>query len=155
MSALKSIQLAIELATRQRDQLLRVVGQVQQGLIHAQAQLDQLQGYSDDTDARWSTGAGHAVSVELMQHHYQFMDRLQQAITMQTGVIAQAQNDLERARKAALDAEFRLSGLQQVLRQRELALQKIQLKREQRQSDEFAAMLYARTQLTPISGESA
>jgi flagellar FliJ protein len=81
------------------------------------------------------------------------MDRLQQAIVMQTGVISGVVQQLEQAKRNLLQAEFRLSGLNQILKTRKAALLRGQQVREQRQTDEFAAMQHARNRAMPMSGE--
>jgi len=145
MSELNGILLAIELATRKRDELAKGVVKVQRSLGFAQDQLAQLVGYAGDTDARWEGSAARAVTTELMRHHYQFMGRLQQAIAMQGAAITQINEQLEQARQTLLQAEFRLVGLSQVLKSRQLVLQRGRARSEQKQTDEFAALLHART----------
>lgn len=145
MSELRSILLAIELAEGQRDDLALVQARAQRSLDAAQEQMLQLQGYAMDTDARWIGGGGITRSTELIRHHYQFMERLQQAIDMQRGALAKLEQQLELERQALLQAEFRLSGLNQILKTRKAGLLLKQRKREQQQSDEFAALLHSRT----------
>lgn len=153
MSELKSVQLAIELATRDRDELAKIVARVERSLTFAHNQMGQLEGYAAETDVRWIGSGERNVSPELMRHHYQFMDRLQQAISMQSGAVANTGRQLEQAKANLLRAEFRLSGLNQVLKNRRAALQGKERRREQRQTDEFAAMQHARNRAQPMSGE--
>jgi flagellar biosynthesis chaperone FliJ len=58
------------------------------------------------------------------------------------------------AEKALLEAEFRLAGLNHVLKTRQVALQLIQKRHEQRITDEFASMQHARTAAQALSGET-
>ncbi len=153
MSALKSVLLAIELATRQRDDLTKTSARVERNLIFARGQMQQLQGYSADTDARWTGAGSRGISLELVRHQYQFMDRLQQAIAMQSTVIANTERQLELAKANVLQAEFKLSGLNSILKTRQAALLRAQGRREQRHTDEFAAMQHARNRAQPMSGE--
>ena len=113
-------------------------------LQYAQGQLSQLENYSNDTDARWVGGHAVNLSVELIKHHYQFMDRLQNAVSLQHGVIKNLEQQLSLAHQKLLQAEYRLAGFKQVLKGRRLALNGVQQRREQRITDEFAAMRYAR-----------
>ena len=83
MSQHKSIRLAIELATRQRDEAARAVAHMNRNLGFARDQMAQLDGYAADTDARLIGARDGVLSAELIRHHYQFMDRLQQAISLQ------------------------------------------------------------------------
>jgi flagellar FliJ protein len=153
MSELKSVILAIEHATLRRDELAKAAARVERNLQFAHQQMAQLEGYASDTDARWTQSASRDISVELIRHQYQFMDRLQQAIAMQSGVIAGVQRQLDQAKSGLLNAEFRLSGLNQVLKTRKMTLARGQRMREQRQMDEFAAMQHARNRMLPMSGE--
>lgn len=146
MSKLRAFELAIELATRQRDAQAQKHAQAQRNCEFAKNQLAQLQGYANDTDARWIGSSMPAVSGELIRHHYQFVDRLQQAVQMQHGVIANMDRQLASAHQVLLQAEFRLAGLQQVLKTRQAAAQRVAQQREQRMTDEFASQRYAQRQ---------
>jgi flagellar FliJ protein len=72
------------------------------------------------------------------------MDRLQNAVSLQHGVIKNLEQQLSLAHQKLLQAEYRLAGFKQVLKGRRLALNGVQQRREQRITDEFAAMRYAR-----------
>ncbi|MEY3445765.1 MAG: hypothetical protein RIR45_520 [Pseudomonadota bacterium] len=154
MSELRSVLLAIDLATRQRDDLARAAAKARRDVGFAQVQMAQLQGYAGDTDARWTGSASTGLSTELMRHHYQFMGRLQQAIAMQKDVMENTNRQLALAEKALLSAEFRLSGLNRVLETRQAARLLTQRRREQRQTDEFASMLHARSTTNPLRGDA-
>ncbi len=153
MSELRSIHLAIELATSQRDALAQAHAQAQRNLGFSHDQMAQLQGYARDTDVRWMGASSVTRSAELIRHHYQFMERLQQAINLQVGVMDKMQQQLAEAHKALLQAEFRLSGLNQILKSRQAALLLRQKRREQQQTDEFAALMHTRKKLLNKQGE--
>ncbi len=144
MPKFRALELAIEQATQQRDALARQHAQAQRALQYGQGQLSQLENYSNDTDARWIGGHAVNLSVELIKHHYQFMDRLQNAVSLQKGVIGNLTQQVTRAHQTLLQAESRLAGFNQLLTTRRLALNVVQQRREQRATDEFAAMRYAR-----------
>jgi flagellar FliJ protein len=148
MSKFRALELAIVQATQQRDARARTHAQAQQSLHHAQEQLTQLQNYSNDTDARWIGGHAVNLSVELIKHHYQFMERLQSAVALQQGVIVGQESQLQAAQQALLQAEFRLAGFKQVLKTRRAALAVQQQRREQRITDEFAATRHAQAAAT-------
>lgn len=154
MSNLKGVLLAIELATRQRDEAAQVSAKAKRALEFARDQMAQLESYAGDTDARWTGSASVARSGELIRHHYQFMDRLQQAILLQSDVIRSAGHQVELADKGLLQAEFRLAGLNQVLKARQAALDVTQRRREQRLTDEFASLQHARTRAQFMNGET-
>ena len=153
MSELKSIVLAIELATRKRDDLAKAAARMEKTLQFAKVQMNQLEGYAAETDARWIQSGTEGRSVELMRHHYQFMERLQHAIGLQSGVMANTGQQVEAAKQLLLQAEYRLAGLNQVLKTRQAEVLLREQRREQRQTDEFAAMLHARNTRMSRSGE--
>lgn len=144
MSPFRALELAIEQATQQRDAQARKHAQAQRTQHHALDQLAQLTHYSNDTDARWIGGHAVDLSVELIRHHYQFMDRLQNAVTLQQGVVRNLEQQLAKAHQLLLQAESRLAAFKQVLKTRHLALNLVQQRREQRATDEFAAMRHSR-----------
>lgn len=153
MSALSAIVLAIDLATSKRDDLAKQVAHISRSLWFAQDQMAQLQSYAGDTDAKWAGSTSRILSVELIRHHYQFMARLQNAIRLQSDVVQQTSEQLESAKRTLLQAEFRIASLSQLLKARQDALGLKQARYEQRQTDEFAAMLHARTRARSLSGE--
>ena len=145
MSKSRAIRLATELATRQRDGLAQRHAQAIRNLDFAKSQLAQLEGYSRDTDGRWvAGGSAVALSTELIRHHYQFMDRLQQAVQMQLGVISRMEAAVATARKALLQAEYRVTGLNQVQKARETEVRMESQRRQQRTSDDFAGLMHIR-----------
>ena len=153
MSGLKSVLLAIEHASLRRDELAKAVARVERSQNFARDQMAQLKGYAADTDARWTGSGARGLSLELVRHQYQFMDRLQQAIELQSGVLANTARQLELAKANLMQAEIRLSGLNQILKSRQIAMLGQQRRREQRQTDEFAALQYTRNRALPMSGE--
>lgn len=152
MSALKSVALAIVVATRQRDQAGKQLMQAQRACQFAQGQLDQLESYAADSESRWITSAQVSMAPELLQHHYQFMGRLRHAIGMQDGVMDDLKRQLGIVKKMTLDAEYRLAGLQQVMKKKQADLARVMARREQKQMDEFAAMQFARVSTRPRHG---
>lgn len=153
MSAVKSVLLAIDVATRKRDQAGKNLGQAQQAWLAAQDQMAQLESYAADTDVRWTATAQICATPELMHHHYQFLGRLHHAIGLQRGVLEDLNRQIEGVKKLLLEAEFRLSSLKQVLKKKQSDSAMLQTRREQRQMDEFAALQYGKTAARYYSGE--
>jgi flagellar protein FliJ len=144
MHKFHGLQLAIDMAVQQRDARLTALGQAQGRLRIGQQQQDQLQSYANDTDSRWASGASVAISAELVRHHYQFVGRLQHAIGMQEGVIANLVRQQEASRAELAQAEAKVAGLRKVLASRLEAAEQVAQRREQAQMDEMAALAYAR-----------
>jgi len=140
MSGVKSFLLAIDLAGRKRDDAIQVLMQAQRGHLFAQDQLAQLETYATETESKWTVTAQSGTTPEMLRHQYQFMDRLQQAIGLQNGVLENETRKVDAAKRMVLTAEFRLHGLKQVLKKKRADLAALQSRREQKQMDEFAAM---------------
>ncbi|MBX9961181.1 MAG: flagellar export protein FliJ [Burkholderiaceae bacterium] len=144
MSALTSLTLAIEVAERARDQADQAWQQARRGLQFARGQLEQLESYAADTEARWGTAAAVTVSAELMRHHQHFMQRLRHAMGLQTGVVNDLERQAETARVQRVQQEVRLKALQQLLEKKLAERARLQARREQKQMDEMAILAHAR-----------
>lgn len=144
MSSLNALNVAIEAAERKRDAARTTMQERQRAQQAAQAQIDQLQGYVLEMQARWGAQEGLAVQPEVMHHQYQFMERLQHAIGLQTRVVADQDIRLETARQALLAAELRVTSLQKVVQARSRDVALAQMRREQKDTDERATMAFFR-----------
>jgi len=130
---------AVELAQRQRDEAGQALAQVLRRHDNARLQMEQLESYAADTQARWSVGGQTQTSPQIVGHYYQFMARLEQTITLQQGVIDDVQGHCQAARQSLRDAELHMAGLSRLLEKRQRELARAAARQEQRQSDEFAA----------------
>lgn len=139
MSGIKSFLLAIDMATRERDRASQGLMRVRDAHLFAQEQMTQLQGYAEETESRWTAAAQTSTTPELMRHHYQFMERLQHAIGLQKVVLENSGRKVDAARQLVLEAEFRLLGLKQMVNKKQADVAALQARREQKQTDEFAA----------------
>ncbi len=153
MSGLDSIRLAVELATRQRDQARQDLAQAQQVLQFAQDQFNQLEGYAEETQGRWVTQSAGQSTPELMRHYYQFMDKLYQAIAMQSQVLHDANQRVQAREKALLEAEFKLASRETVRDGLQKAANQRRDRREQKQLDELAALQHRKSHPHPDQGE--
>ena len=142
MSSLNALAVAVEAASRKRDDARRALQDAQAAQQAALAQLEQLEGYARETEARWGVKADTAMKPEVMYHHYQFMNRLGHAAGIQTGVVGDHAHRVEAARQALLQAELRLASLRKVVDKRRQELELAQMRREQKQTDERAALQY-------------
>ena len=142
MSSLNALMIAIEMATRKRDEARQALRERQHAFDAAKSQMDQLESYTLEMQQRWGATEGAAMKPEVMFHHRQFMERLQHAIYLQTKVVADQSIRLETAQKALMATELRLSSLNKVVeaRRRDIAL--AQMRRDQKQTDERAALQF-------------
>ncbi|MCB2004660.1 MAG: flagellar export protein FliJ [Burkholderiaceae bacterium] len=139
MTGTGGLTVAVELATRKRDEAGQALAQVLRRHDHALQQLDQLSSYAADTQGRWSVSAQTHTSPQIVGHYYQFMARLDQTIALQQGVIDEAHRQCLAARKVLMEAEVYLAGLQRLLEKRRQEYARLAARREQKQTDEFAS----------------
>lgn len=139
MSSLSSLQVALKVAEMHRDQAGVALGKVVQQETFARDQLHQLQSYAQETENRWLRTGQSGLTPGLMQHHYQFMGRLDHATGLQHAVVEEAGRRVERQRKAVVDAEMRVGTLQKLLQRKHADAQAAAARRDQREMDEFAA----------------
>lgn len=153
MSTLNSLELAVDVARRLRDQAQQDLNQAQQSLLFEQGQFMQLQTYSDETEARWITQSRSVSSPELMRHYYQFMGKLQQAVQMQRDIVQDAQRRVELRQEALLQAEFTLSARDSLCQQARVDLRARSERHEQKQLDDMAAAQHLRHRRSLDTGD--
>jgi flagellar FliJ protein len=154
MADQKALLLAIDLATARRDEAQNQLQSLAQAQAHAQDQMEQLKQYAVETEQRWMQGAQISTSPEMLRHHYQFMGRLEQAIGLQEGVLANHEQRIVAARQLLIQAECRLGSFKQVLASRRLATAKARQRQEQKQMDEFASLQTQRQQRLQAENET-
>ncbi|SFF28929.1 flagellar export protein FliJ [Paracidovorax wautersii] len=153
MSSLQAFLVAVEMAERQRDAARQALQDIRRTRHAAQQQFDQLQGYAEEIQDRWGAREDMVVKPEVMHHQYQFMDRLGQAIGMQNGVLDEQAGRVHAAEQRLLQAELRLASLKKVVDKRRRELEQLQARREQKQTDERAAIQAARADRRPMGEE--
>ena len=142
MHKFNSLQLVIELAETTREQMLADLQKFRKSHAYANSQMAQLEQYAAETQERWARNAQLGTAPELLRHHYQFMERLQQAIALQANVIAGSSRTVQLAEQKLLQAELRLASLKLVLTKRLNALDTQRQRLEQKVTDEFATLQF-------------
>ena len=142
MSSLNALMIAIEMAVRKRDDARQALRERQHAFDAAKSQMEQLENYAAEMQQRWGATEGASLKPEVMVHHRQFMERLEHAINLQTRVIADPSIRLEAAQKALMAAELRLTSLNKVVETRRRDMELAQMRREQKQTDERAALQF-------------
>ena len=154
MSALSALSVAVDLAERKRDEARRLLQDALRAQQAARDQMEQLKGYAQETQNRWGMRANAQVQPEVMYHHYQFMGRLQHAMDLQTTVVASHDGRITAAQQALLATELRLASLTKLADKRRQEHELLQTRREQKQTDERAAMQHRATSSSPDGRES-
>lgn len=154
MSALSALSVAVDLAERKRDEARRLLQDALRAQQAARNQMEQLQGYAQETQNRWGMRANAQVQPEVMFHHYQFMARLQHAMDLQTTVVASHDGRITAAQQALLATELRLASLKKLADKRRKEHELLQARRDQKETDERAALQYRSASSGPDGRES-
>lgn len=142
MSSLNALMIAIEMATRKRDEARQVLRERQQSYASAQGQMEQLQSYMQEMAQRWGPHEGAEFKPEVMYHQRQFMQRLEHAIELQTKVLRDQELRLQAAQHALMTTELRLTSLEKVVQMRRRDMALAEQRRDQKQTDERAALQF-------------
>lgn len=132
----------LEVASLKRDEALRALGQAQREYQQATAQLQQLQGYTQESLQRWGSRATQGVSPMLMATQQTFMAKLEHAVTFQNGVLQRLQLNIDHCQQLVMQAERDLASLNKFAERREQQWQHQLQRQDQRQNDEMAANLH-------------
>jgi len=144
LPGMRGLQLAIDVATGRRNEASRVWVETDRGYRQACAQMAQLDSYALETESKWAVAAQVRAAPEIVHHYYQFMGRLEQAIDLQGGVVADLLRQSTAARQVLLEAELRLVSLTRLLEKRQSEARRRHAGQEQRHSDELAAQQHRR-----------
>ncbi len=150
---LQTLDKVIELAEKRRDEALGTLGQMQRELQHAQDQMAQLQGYAQESEARWAVRSGAGVDVAQLMHQRQFMDKIDHAMAFQRGVIHERQAMLDRCQAQVHAAERDLASLRKFTDLKRQAQQQRAQRQEQKHTDEIALTIHLRQRLAQAQAQ--
>jgi flagellar FliJ protein len=126
-------------AERERDEASLAHQQARAAHEAAQAQSDQLIAYRGEYEARFREQFKSNGSVSILQCYQGFSARLGQAIEQQGQVALHAAKRMEQARQALLEQELRVASVRKLLERRLGELRQAADRRDQKQTDEYAA----------------
>lgn len=148
MAELTILHTAQQVAQQQRDRVLVQLQEAQRQCVAATGQLEQLDSYAVETQNRWGLAAGQHTTPHTLQHFGQFMQRLQQAISLQQQALQRHEHNLRTQQQHLLRVETRIAALSLLLEKRQLALRRQRSRQEQKQMDELAALQHRRHRTT-------
>jgi len=140
----KQLDTVLEVAGLRRDDALRLLGQAMRALEQGQQQLQQLESYAAESQARWNTRASQGVTPQLLHHHRQFMARLAEASQFQRDVIARLEADVQRCQAQVVLAEREVAALDKYLDRKRQAALRANERQDQKFNDEMAANAHRR-----------
>jgi flagellar protein FliJ len=126
-------------AERERDDALAAMQRANEAHLAAQSQADQLLAYRGEYEARFKEQFSRKSSIEILQCYQGFSARLGQAIDQQQHIAGHAALRLEQSRDGLRNQEMRVASVRKLLERRVQELRLAADRRDQKQTDEFAA----------------
>lgn len=138
MESMRSLQLLLQHEQRQCDEAQAVLLRADQAARRAHEQRDQLVAYRGEYEARWSAQFRSGSAVQIVLHYRSFMQRLDQAVAMQSRQAEVTERHAAQARQRLLDCERRVASVRKLLERRGAELAQCSRQLEQKASDEQA-----------------
>ena len=146
-NAIQTLNKVVVLAQKRRDETLSQMAQLKREMAQAQDQMQQLQNFAEEAQARWSQRSGAGVDAQVLHHHRQFMQKIDHAAAFQRGVLGQRQAQIDQVQKQVHVSERDLAGLRKYTAIKVQALLQSAQRQEQKQTDEMALSIYLRQRL--------
>lgn len=146
MATSSALDTLIELATQQTDEAAKRLGRAVRTGEEAQQKLQMLLQYRDDYMDRFHASLQSGLSAAGYRNFQLFLDKLDEAIKGQQRVVQDTQQRVTRERGAWQDSERKRISYDTLGDRALKAHQLKEMRREQKQTDEFAAraLLYKR-----------
>ncbi|MBU0623072.1 MAG: flagellar export protein FliJ [Gammaproteobacteria bacterium] len=138
-----TLQPLVHLAHQRNDAATRKLGQLNQQHQTAQSKLETLQQFRKDYQTKFQEEAKHGMAPADMKNFQDFIDRLDQAIRQQQGVIAKTGAGVQTGRSELLDTTRKMKSFDTLAQRHVEAERKLEAKAEQRIQDEHAGRLSA------------
>ena len=126
-------------AERERDAARAGMQRAMEAHQAALVQADQLVAYRGEYEARFREQFSRKSSIDILQCYQGFSARLGQAIDQQQHIAGHAALKLEQSRENLRDQELRVASVRKLLERRVTELRQMADRRDQKQTDEFAA----------------
>lgn len=136
MNALHTL---LEQADAARDAALAEHQRAVRGQQAAEHQAEQLVDYRREYVQRFGSRFGRAGAVELLRCYQGFMGRLDDAVSQQKQIVAQAVSRVRATQAALQAAELRAASVRKLIERRLAEAAQAESRREQKASDEFAS----------------
>jgi flagellar FliJ protein len=150
-SNLQALNVLLERAEAERDEALRDLQQAQSRAQSARHQHEQLTQYRSDYQSRWGQQFAQRTTTQILGCYQNFGLRLDQAIGQQANVAGYADQRLLAAQDRLRERELRVASVRKLIERRNADALRLQLRQEQRSTDEQAARAAMRNRgLSPL-----
>ncbi|HEX7633649.1 MAG TPA: flagellar export protein FliJ [Noviherbaspirillum sp.] len=139
MAQSSALDTLIDLATKETDEAAKRLGRAVRVSEEAEQKLQLLLQYRDDYIARFQSNMQAGLSIAGYRNYQLFLDKLDEAINGQQKIIQDAQRRVGTERGAWQSSERKRISFDTLATRAEKAYQLKETRREQKQTDEFAA----------------
>lgn len=140
--AVSKYQLLIRLAAEKCDDAAQVMNHARQRMETARQRLQQLAQFLADYLHRRIAHGEQGMAAGQWVDYQKFIERLQEAIAVQRQEVDSSQQAYQRATDAWQAARKKLKALEKLQEQEDMRARLREAKREQKQTDEFAARIF-------------
>ena len=140
--AVSKYQLLIRLATEKCDDAAQVMNYARQRMETARQRLQQLAQFLADYLHRRIAQGEQGMAAGPWVDYQKFIERLQEAIAVQRQEVDSSQHAYQQATDAWQAARKKLKALEKLQEQEDMRARLREAKREQKQTDEFAARIF-------------
>lgn len=133
-----ALTLLLQHEKEQRDQAAERLHRAEQAARRAREQAAQLLAYRVEYETRWAMQLRSSASMQILHCYRSFMQRLDQAVALQTRQMQAGEAALGAARQALVDADRRVAAVRKLIERRDAERRAGERRRELRLDDEIA-----------------
>jgi flagellar FliJ protein len=138
MQRLQSLQLLMQREQQRCDQAQSVLRHADDAARRAREQREQLLAYRGEYQSRWTAQFHQGGTMDILMYYRSFMQRLDQAVTLQTRQAELSELQLAQARRDLVESERRVASVRKLIERRAAELAHAGRQRDQKQTDEQA-----------------
>ncbi|MBS1179380.1 MAG: flagellar export protein FliJ [Proteobacteria bacterium] len=138
MQRLQSLQVLMQREQQRCDQAQSALRRADDAARRAREQRDQLLAYRGEYQARWTAQFHQGGTMDILMYYRSFMQRLDQAVALQTRQAELGELQLAQARRELMESERRVASVRKLIERRAAELAHAGRQRDQKQTDEQA-----------------
>ena len=138
MQRLQSLQVLMQREQQRCDQAQSALRRADDAARRAREQRDQLLLYRGEYQARWTAQFHQGGTMDILMYYRSFMQRLDQAVALQTRQAELGELQLAQARRELMESERRVASVRKLIERRAAELAHAGRQRDQKQTDEQA-----------------
>jgi flagellar FliJ protein len=139
---MEALVLLMQREQRQCDQAQAALQRAEDAVRRVRQQRDGLLAHRTEYEAHWTAQFQHGASMDILLCYRSFMQRLEQAVLLQTRQVELADRQRAQARRELMECDRRLASVRKLLQRRMAEAAQAGRQREQKQTDEQAQRMH-------------